>query len=214
VTAAEASRAGVAEGVRPVPRPGRPRSARADEAILEAAIEELIEHGFASMTIERIAARAGVARSTVYRRWSNTIDLCAAALDHVRDPLPAPPGASVREDLIFLLKDIRRMLNESRLGRIIPELAAEARRHPDLTRLYWTSYVAPGSSYAAHVLHRGIASGELVARFDVELIIDLLTGPLFKRALWQLPVTDEDITRLVDVVLTGLAPVEGAGPAG
>jgi len=190
-------------------RVGRPRSARANEAILDAAIEEFVEHGIAGMAIERIAARAGVARSTIYRRWSSTDELGMAALEHLRDPLPIPPGDSVREDLIILLRALHRLLTETRIGKLIPQLAAEAGRRPDLSYTYWTDYLAPGSSPFGDALRRGMAQGQLRGDLDVELVIDLLTGALFKRSLWQLATTDEEICSVVDTVLAGLAPTRG-----
>lgn len=175
-------------------------------AILNAAIDEFIDRGLAAMTIEGVATRAGVARSTVYRRWSSTTDLCMDALEHIRGPAPEPPGGDIRDDLIFLMRSLRHLLTGTRLGRLIPQLAAEAHRQPELSRRYWTDYLVRGNSGFGQVLRRGVADGQLRGDLDLELTIDLLTGPLFKRALWQLELTDEDIGRLVDTVLAGLTP--------
>ena len=71
-------------------RQGRPRRAEVDEAILSAAIDELVEHGVASMTIDGIATRAGVARTTVYRRWSSTDQLCMDAVERIREHICGP----------------------------------------------------------------------------------------------------------------------------
>ena len=103
---------------------GRPRSARAHEAILVAAVDELIEHGFSGTTIERIAAGAGVARTTVYRHWSSLSELCMDALERLREPLPLPPGRTLSGDLVFLLQSLRRLLTATRLGQLVPQLAA------------------------------------------------------------------------------------------
>jgi AcrR family transcriptional regulator len=185
---------------------GRPRSARAHEAILQAAVDELIEHGFSATTIEGIAARAGVARTTVYRHWSSLPQLCMDALEHLREPLPPPPSRSLPEDLVFLLQALRHLLTATRIGQLVPHLAAEARLHPDLSRTYWNDYLARGSSAFAVVLRRGVAQSLIRPDLDVELVIDLLTGPLFKRCLWQLETSDQDLTTIVDTVLAGLAP--------
>ena len=185
---------------------GRPRSARAHEAILQAAVDELIERGFSATTIEGIAARAGVARTTVYRHWSILPQLCMDALEHLHEPLPPPPCRSLPEDLVFLLQALRHLLTATRIGQLVPQLAAEARLHPDLSRTYWNDYLARGSSAFAVVLHRGVAQSLIRPDLDVELVIDLLTGPLFKRCLWQLETSDQDLTAIVDTVLAGLAP--------
>lgn len=158
------------------------------------------------MAIERVAARAGVARSTIYRRWSDTAALCMEALEHLRAPLPTPPGDSVREDLIFLMRALHQILTQTRIGGLIPQLAAEASRRPDLSYTYWTDYLARGSSPFGHTLRRGIAQGQLRGDLGVELVIDLLTGALFKRSLWQLATTEQEICDIVDTVLAGLTP--------
>jgi AcrR family transcriptional regulator len=191
----------------PVPRRGgRPRSVHAHEAILEAAIDEWAEHSLAGMTIERVAARAGVARTTVYRRWSSLAQLCMEALDHLREPFPTPAGDSVPDDLMLLLRALRHLLTESKLGRLVPQLAVEASRHPDLSLTYWNEYLIRGSSAFADVLRRGVQEGLIRPDLDVELAVDLLTGPLFKRSIWQLPTSDDDLQTTVDVVLAGLTP--------
>jgi len=189
---------------------GRPRSARADAAILDAAVDELVEHGFTSMTIERIAARAGVARTTVYRRWSGTAELCMDALDRIREPVPTPPGGSVRDDLVFLLRYVNRLLTRTRFGAILPQLAAEARRHPEITQRYWAEHFSADRSVAGEVIRRGIDQRLIRADADIELVIDTLIGPLLHRSMWGVAtVTDDQITRIVETVLAGLAPPAG-----
>jgi AcrR family transcriptional regulator len=191
---------------------GRPRSTEVDEAILTAALDELVEHGFASMTIDGIAARAGVARTTVYRRWSSTDQLCMAAIERVREQLPRPPGHSVREDLIFLLGEVNRILTSTRFGQILPQLAAEAQRRPDLSRAYWTTYLTRGRGVISDVIRRGMAEGVITEGVitegaAIEFVTDMLVGPLVHRLLWQLdPATDDNIVALVDTILAGLRP--------
>jgi len=197
----------------PARRGGRPRSSRAHEAILRAALEEWAEHSLAGMTIEGVATRAGVARTTIYRRWSNLTDLCLDALGHLHEPFPVPPGDSVAGDLLVLLRALRHLLTESRLARLIPQLVVEASRRPDLSLTYWNEHLMRGSSILGDVLRRGVADGSVRPDLDVELVIDLLTGPLFKRSIWQLPTSDEDLVRTIEIVLAGLAPGAAAQPA-
>jgi len=188
-------------------RGGRPRSAGAHEAILRATIEEWTERSFSGLTIEGIAARAGVARTTVYRRWSTLEQLCMDALDDLREPLPEPlPGGAVAGDLLLMLQSLRRLLTESRIGRLVPQLVVEASRRPDLSLTYWNDYLARGSSAFAEVLRRGVREGLVRPDLDVELAVDLFTGPLFKRSIWQLPTSDDDLRATVAVILAGLAP--------
>src|SRR5205085_12543063 len=86
---------------------GRPRSLVADRAIVEAVLEELIESGIDGLSLEQVAARAGVAKATIYRRWANKEALVLDALTTVDEPLPDLPGTSVRDDLVVLVDSIR-----------------------------------------------------------------------------------------------------------
>ncbi len=189
------------------PRTGRPRSSKIDAAILTAALDEFAEVGTQGLTIERIAARAGVARSTVYRRWSNVEELCYDALDFVREPAPQPPGGSVRDDLIFMLKYTRHIITATRFGQLVPQLAAEARRDPEMARLYQTKRIGPDRAVLAGVIRRGIDEGLISEGTDIELVLDALIGFITHRSLLGItPVTSAQIAQLVDIVLAGLAP--------
>src|ERR1700755_2004368 len=85
--------------------PGRPRNAQADEAILEAVLELLSAgHSAAAISIEAVAAKAGVGKATIYRRWPNKEALLIDAVQAMKGPLPEPAGRSVREDLLMLVK--------------------------------------------------------------------------------------------------------------
>lgn len=187
------------------PRRGRPRSADADAAILAAAIDELVDRGFASMTIDGVATRAKVARTTVYRRFASLEQLCMEAIEQVRERLPPAPGGTVRDDLVFLLTRLNRILTTTRFGQILPHLAAAARRDPQAARTYWTTYLTQGRGVLRGLLERGIQEGTIGPATDIELIIDLFVGPLVHRMLWQVDtVTEAQIGYLVDTVLAGL----------
>src|SRR6266581_9218717 len=84
-------------------RPGRPRSERADRAIMDATLSLFAESGAAGLCIEKVAARAGVGKATIYRRWPGKEDLLLDAMAWLRVPLPRPRGESVRDDLVALL---------------------------------------------------------------------------------------------------------------
>jgi AcrR family transcriptional regulator len=199
----------------PAQRRGRPRSLEADAAILDAAIDEITERGFADVTIDRIASRAGVARTTVYRRWSNLTHLCMEAVERIREHLPPPPGTTVRDDLVFLVRHINRILTETRFGQLLPQLAAEAQRSPETSRTYWVTYLARGRGSVTGVLSRGIQEGIISADADLEFVTDMLIGPLLHRTLWRIDsVTDDQVTALVDTVLNGLHPHPAAPPPG
>jgi len=127
-------------------------------------------------------------------------------LECLREPLPPPTCRSLPEDPVSLLRALRYLLTATRIGQLVPHLAAEARLHPELSQTYWNDYLARDSSAFAVVLRCGVAQTLIRPDLDVELVIDLLTGPLFKRCLWQLETSGQDLAAIVDTVFTGLVP--------
>ncbi len=162
--------------------PGRPRSARADEAIIEALLDLLADGMPAeAISIEAVAARAGVGKATIYRRWSNKEALLVDAVATVKGELPAIGGVSVREDLVTLLRPMA-VPAHTRAGKIVPCLLAEMRRSPELLRCL-QKVTEPRKEQLRAVLRRGIQSGELRADLDTELVAVMLAGPLIAQNL-------------------------------
>lgn len=194
---------------RPRP-PGRPRSERAEQAIVEATLDLLPEAGVAGLSLEQVAARAGVGKATIYRRWPNKEALVVDSLASLSEQLPPLPGRSVREDLVLVVESIRRRSENSHSGRLFPCMLAEGARHPELKRRYLETVVEPRREVVREVLRRGIANGELRADLDVELALGLVTAPMLLRvtvlaAEGTGPVPGDLPERLVDLVLEGLA---------
>src|ERR1043166_4984722 len=106
-------------------RPGRPRSEQADRAIIEAALSLFAESGPEGLCIERVAARAGVGKATIYRRWPGKEDLLLDAIAALRPPLPQPAGESVRDDLIAVLGAMREAVADPRRVREFALLLGE-----------------------------------------------------------------------------------------
>src|SRR5258708_4831674 len=104
-------------GTRAVRRPGRPRSERAEQAILDAALEAIAERGVDGVGCEDVAARAGVGKATLYRRWPGKEDLLIAAFASLKSPLPEPRGESAREDLIAMLDVMANDADDPRYAR-------------------------------------------------------------------------------------------------
>ncbi|MEO3746668.1 TetR/AcrR family transcriptional regulator [Plantactinospora sp. B5E13] len=187
--------------------PGRPRSIRADEAILEAALDLLAEgSAVETLSIESIASRAQVGKATIYRRWSGKEALLQDALRRLKPPPPEPPGDSVREDLIMLVSPTAQNA-DPRIGQIMPCIMPTLNRSPEQYRLY-QDVVEPRRRMLREVLRRGIRLGEIRADIDVELVVSLLTAPLvMQRVLRANPHLDEtDLPiRIVDTVIAGIA---------
>ncbi|HEY1486666.1 MAG TPA: TetR/AcrR family transcriptional regulator, partial [Micromonosporaceae bacterium] len=112
--------------------PGRPRSARADEAIIEATLDLLSEGAnIETLSMEAVAARAGVGKATIYRRWPNKEALIVHSLAALKGPLPEIAGESIRDDLLTLLRPMA-AARDTRAGRIVPCLIPEVQRNPEM----------------------------------------------------------------------------------
>jgi AcrR family transcriptional regulator len=165
----------------PPRRPGRPRSVKADEAILQAAIDTFVDRGWDGLTIEGVAARAGVGKSTIYRRYPCRVDLLVAAarrLAEERDPVP--DTGSLRADLTELVTSFVRMLTTTRTGQAIPLMVAATAKDPELAAPYREFLAERRASWRVPI-DRAITRGELPLEVDPGLLVDLLVGPLFYR---------------------------------
>lgn len=197
-----------APGVRGVSlrRPGRPRSERAEQAILDATLEAVGENGIDGVSCEDVAARAGVGKATLYRRWSGKEDLLIAAFASVKRPLPQPRGESVREDLITLLTVIAADSDDPRYAQQYALLLGAGERYPRLVARYREQVVEPRRELIRAVLRRGIEAGELRQGIDVEVAMLLLTGAVMARGKHDpTPAAPGFVACAVDELLNGIA---------
>lgn len=186
--------------------PGRPRSARADQAIIEAVIA-LLGGGTPvdALSIEAVAAKAGVGKATIYRRWPNKEALLVDAVAAVKGPLPRPSGVSVRQDLVELLRPVGH--NAAGPQNILPCLIPELRRSPELRAVY-QRIIAPRRELMRQVLRRGIDSGELRPDLDVEVVMAMLVAPMLAQTVlhWNPDLDRETLPqRLVDTLWPAIA---------
>lgn len=190
--------------------PGRPRSAEADRSIVEATLELLADRGLAAVSIEAVAAAAGVGKTTIYRRWANKDALVCGALTLLNDGFPRLGGESVRDDLVTCIDFVRVKTQSSLSGRLMPVLVASAAHNPELMQRYHEVVLEPRRSVLRQVLRRGVESGELRADLDPDLVEALLVGPMLHSLLLcpdrRQRATRRTSERLVDAVLAGVTP--------
>ena len=187
--------------------PGRPRNAQADEAILDAVLDLLGDgQSAAAISIEAVAAKAGVGKATIYRRWANKEALLIDAVRRMKGPLPEPPGRSVREDLIVIVQ-AHRTKRAQRYGKVTACLLPELIKDEELSRMY-QAVIEPRRDVTRQVLRRGIERGELRADLDVELTVLMLSSPGIMLSVrhWGPDLPAEGFAEsLVDALLRGAA---------
>ena len=157
-----------------------------------------------ALTMEAVAARAGVGKATIYRRFADKDELVLAAVEAVKPAPPEPLGQSVRDDLIAIARHVTRV-REGIAGQIMPCMVPELQRPGRLRDLY-LKLVEDRREVTRSVLRRGIATGELRADTDVELAAVLLAAPNTMTSLGFSPQLDKDqlAERTVDMVLRGI----------
>jgi AcrR family transcriptional regulator len=191
------------------PRLGRPRDPSRDAVLLEATLGLLAEGGYAGLTMEAVAARAGVGKATLYRRWPSKEQLVVDALASLTEPPERLARAGVRDQLVGLLEAVRRKQG-SLAGQIFPRLVGEAMDNPELMTAYRTRVLEPRRRRLAKVLQEGVEQGLVRVDVDLDHAVDLLVGPMVYRNLIRNdPPPGPDLAgRVVDDVLRALAPPE------
>jgi AcrR family transcriptional regulator len=196
----------------PAKGPGRPRSERAHEAILDATLDLLVEEGFSRMSIEGVANRAHVGKATIYRRWPSKADLVAEAVARIKGhELQDVDTGNVRDDLASLWRQASKGSRDSGSGEVtelMVKLMSARARHPELQEAFTRHVIEPRRRIVADVLRRGIERGELRADLDIELAMDVLMGLAAYRSMVTAghgaPPTVEATERVINLVLEGI----------
>jgi AcrR family transcriptional regulator len=192
-----------------------PRIERSRDHILTATIDLLREVGYGSLTIEAVAARSGVAKSTIYRHWSGKAQLVADAFARAHQPPEPPPPGPVRDRVVALLRDLAAVVVEpdQRLACMLPALIDAAERSDDIAAL--SCQLAESSERAMlQVLEDAVRSGELPAEIDIHVLSDALHGTvLLSRLLHRPYVRPEAVPAMVDQILPPVRTVAPSAPA-
>jgi AcrR family transcriptional regulator len=191
---------------------GRPPTPGLDRRILHAALELLASRGYAGFRLDELAKRAGVAKTTILRRWPSKAAITAAAVEQLAlQTTDVPASETLRGDLHALLSSAVAVFTNGH-GDFVPRLIRESGHHPEIADLLHTVIHTRRLAYR-RALNRAIARHELDPEVDQELIIDLLVGPMWTRLLiTREPITKPFVDDSVDAVIRAFPPP--AGPSG
>jgi AcrR family transcriptional regulator len=186
--------------------PGRPRSERSHQAIVVATLELLAEVGYQQLTIEQVAKRAGVGKATIYRRWTAKADLVKDAIRYFSAELPVPDTGSLAGDYEVVSQAALALARDRNAPLLMPRLLSEVAQDPDMHAVFSEWLVEPRREVLRTVLRRAIDRGELREDADLELMIDLLIGPIIYRFI----ITGGDVEAAADIAPRIRAAVQKA----
>ncbi len=167
-------------------RAGRQRSAESHQAILEATLELFAEEGLAGLSIEAIAERAGVGKTTIYRRWSAKEDIVSEALYLLRGGNPLPDTGHFRNDLLYLAKGAQDLYaRDPFTGRLITKLIAEMKTSPKISQAFVQKVIAPRIAEFRPMVVRAQQRGEVRADLEASFILLLLFPSLVLGSLFS-----------------------------
>jgi AcrR family transcriptional regulator len=186
---------------------GRPRSVQSHQAILQATLELLAEVGFERMSIDAIATRAGVGKTTIYRRYESKEELVADAIESLREEVVIPDKGNFWSDIDALIENAAQ-ITLSPLGRqTVATILSSASSNPQFAQIYWTKYLQPRRLAFTVVLERAKARNEIQANLDSGLVFDAMSGIMLYAQIFQ-PTTEPwevYVRRVLNLLLTGVS---------
>jgi AcrR family transcriptional regulator len=190
---------------------GARRDARVERTVAKvlAAAHRLLEtEGLASVTFGRVSRETGVSRTTLYRHWSNPSALISDAWARVAPSNRVSHTAGLEDDLVAVFRAVRDVVESSTMRRSLPALLVAAQRDPVISSLH-AQFVRDRRQPIVERLRAAIAAGEIRADADPELLVDLLSGPIFYRQLLRRTRTsDHDVRAMVAAALASVHPAE------
>jgi AcrR family transcriptional regulator len=190
------------------PRRGRPPDEACRPAILDATLDLVADVGYAGMTVDAVAQRAGVGKATIYRRWSSKETLLLEAWRSCIAPIPEPDTGTLRGDLGVMFNAVNHGRPDDVMRRIFPQMIAASKVDEETHDAYQV-FLGERRRPLQAVLARAQRRGELPAGADLGIVHDLLVAPLTYRWL----VSDGDVgprvvQQIIDIVLAGVGPAE------
>jgi AcrR family transcriptional regulator len=190
---------------------GRPRSDTTHRKILLATRDLLMERSFADLRIERVAARAGVSKAAIYRRWPSKEALAQELLAELAGPhIVVPDTGDTRQELLACVLNPMRAVTDTPFGPVIRSLLSQIATNPTLGDPFRATVVQARRDEIARVLERGKARGDLRGDADPGVATELLVGPVYFRVMFGGELTPAFAERVVDAVLRGFGqPADG-----
>lgn len=186
---------------------GRPRSVESHQSILQATLALLAEIGFDAMSIEAIAARAGVGKTTIYRRYVSKEELVADAIENMREEVVIPNTGNLWGDIDALIENAAQ-ITLSPLGRqTVAMIISSVSSNSQFAQIYWTKYLQPRRQAFAIVLERAKARNEIQPEVDPNLVFDMMSGVMLYTLIFP-PTTDSwevHVRRCLNLVLQNAA---------
>ena len=177
-----------------------PRIERSRRVILEAVLEELGTVGYGALTIESVAARAGVGKSTIYRHWSGKLALVEDAFRTLKAMAVVPEHGTIRERITGFLEQVAGLVEESTYSACMPALIDAAERDPQVRALH-CALTNERMGVLVDVLRQAVADGELPADTNAEMLADALVGPIvMRRLMFGVTFDPKQVPALVDQV--------------
>jgi AcrR family transcriptional regulator len=186
---------------------GRPREARADQAIRAATLELMAEQGVHSLRMGDVASRAGVGKATIYRRYRSKDELVTDAVGGLVSEIAVPDSGSTRTDLLALMNEAVELYSTSLAAGLMPTVVDEMSRNAEFAKVARDRFLSARRAALREVFERAVRRGDLRADLDVELALDVLGGPLFYRLMITGGPIDERLAaNVVELILRGFAP--------
>ncbi len=190
----------------PKQRRGRPRDPEVDQAILQTTLKLLTEYGYAGLSVERVAAEAGVGKTTIYRRYATKEELVAAAVGALKDELGPPPDTG--DTLNYIVEMLVRSLEMLERGpgfAMIGALLVEERRNPGLIELFRERIIRPRRDDVITMLQRGVRRGQIRSDADLEVAAHAILGSILANHILGAPDSSNMIHRNINTIWQGLA---------
>jgi len=174
------------------------------DAITDAALASLVDQGYAKLSMEGVARRAGVGKSALYRRWPSKVDMVTDVLTHLSVPTDDPPDTgTLHGDVRALLQAIADWLADPRMRAVLPSLIAEYDRNPALAAASATHIGEPRRAWGRAALDHAVGRGELTPA-QAEILLDLVAAPVHWRLVHGRPVDAEYLDQLADLLCRGV----------